>query len=107
MCAPLPLVTTFKAGTHYIYGSFSSVEFTQLLEAGLGAMVGLNPNVVTQLRQRTSMHKAIKEMPSTQHKQKFTALTKCSYLFVWMDLTMILPSPNIGVDSINQENSAM
>ena len=35
---PLPLVAAY-----YINGSFSWVEFTQLLRAGLGSMVGLNP----------------------------------------------------------------
>ena len=37
MSAPLPLVTTFMT----LNGSFGSVEFTQLLGAGLGSMVGL------------------------------------------------------------------
>ena len=35
----------------------------------------LTSNVVTQLRQESSMHTTIKEMLSTQHKQKFTWLT--------------------------------
>ena len=42
MSVPLPLVTPFKAGVHLILGSFSWVEFTQLLRAGLGSTVELN-----------------------------------------------------------------
>ena len=45
------------------------LELTQLLVAGLGSTVGVNPNVVTQLKQRSSMHTTIKEMLSAQHKQ--------------------------------------
>ena len=41
--APLRLVTTSVAGAHWIINSFRWVEFTQLLRAGLGSTVGLNP----------------------------------------------------------------
>ena len=54
------------------------------------------------------MHTTIKERFSTQHKQKFTVLTNFLPVCVWIDLTMILPSPNFGVvDTVDQEHSAM
>ena len=64
---PLPLV---KAGVYLIIGSFSWVEFTQLLRAGLGSTAGLNLQCSHPPETEASMHTTIKEMLSIQHKQK-------------------------------------
>ena len=53
------------------------------------------------------MYMTIKEMLSTQQNQSVLS-DKLFFLYVWMDLPMILPSPNFCVvDPFNQEHLAM
>ena len=107
MSSPLLLVTTFKVGAYLINGSFSWVEFTQLLGAALGSTVELNPQCCHPVETKGSMRTTIKEMLSTQNEQKFLDW-QIFFMCLWMDQAMILPSPNFGVfDIINQEHSAI
>ena len=79
MSTPLPLVTTFKVGAYWINGSFGWVEFTQIQGAGLGSMVGLNPQCSHPVgTKKLNAHNNQRNAFSTQHKQKFTGLTKFS-----------------------------
>ena len=83
------------------------MEFKQLLGAGLGSTVGLNLQCSHPAETKGSVYAAIKEMLSIQHKLSCW-VDKIFFLCVWMDLTMILDSPNFGaVDTVNQEHSAM
>ena len=98
------MVTTLTVGANKIRGYFGWVGFTQPLGAGLGSMVGLNPQCIHSIRIGIFKANNSQRKLSTQYKQWFTGLTNSLFdSWLWMDLTMILPSKLVVVETVEQE----